>query len=385
MKNSPKVLIVGPYPPPLAGPEMAIKMLLESPLKDDLPLVFMSTTVRKHNKNKGRVGLAMIWSFILFISRLKFNLIRHRPKVVYYFVTATKLGWLGRDVWCIAISRLFGAQVITHMRAGHFKTRLNGARDWQIRLIRWSCHRVRWSLVQAPSLKTQFEGLAPDERIAVCPNMIDVDNYSAVPPTEHDKGSILFLGHLSEAKGYNELLKVIGPTAKSHPSVRFRFAGAKLSTERNVMHNQATGERLPNKDPDKLYESLIQGQYDSHYTYLGILDEAAKIDALRSCDFLVLPSYSEGFSMAVLEAMCMGKPVITTAVGAMRDFVIPGENGELITPGDTEALARAIDKLLSDRDYRDKIAAHNTTYVRQNFSQAVVAKRLGELIKSSLP
>ena len=77
----------------------------------------------------------------------------------------------------------------------------------------------------------------------------------------------------------------------------------------------------------------------------------------------------------------MGKPVVCTAVGAMRDFVKTGEQGEVITPGDTQALAAAIAELLGNKEYRDKIAAENAGYVRKNFTQAVIAEKLGNYIR----
>ena len=378
-----KILVIGPYPPPFSGPEMAIKMLLDSPLKDEMQLSFLSTNVRKINASKGKVGLEMAISFFLFFSKLIWKLITVRPKVVYYFVTATRLGWLGRDVWCIVVSRLFGAKVVTHMRAGHFRHRLESANKLEKGLIKWACHRVRWSVVQAPSLRDQFEGLAPSDRIAVVPNMIDVDRYVPVPADEYTPRKILFLGHMSVAKGYCELLKVIPEIATEFPDVKFEFAGAKLKMERNVLHVQTTGEALPNEDPVACYDENIKGRYEDNYDYIGVLDEPAKIAALKACDFLVLPSFSEGFSMAVLEAMSMGKPVVCTAVGAMRDFVQTGVHGEVIEPGDTQALSIAIKNLLADTEYRNKIADTNAIYVRKNFSQAVIAKELANLFRSA--
>jgi len=379
-----KALVIGPYPPPYSGPEMAIKMLLESPLQDEMDLSFLSTNVRKHNTNKGKPGLSMVIAFFVFMGRLTARLIRFRPRIVYYFVTATRLGWLGRDVWCILLSRLFGAKVITHMRAGHFRHRLEQANAFEVGLIKFACRRVEWSLVQAPSLKNQFEGLAKSENIGVVPNMIDVSKYEAVPTHKYIQGNILFLAHLSIAKGYGELLNIIPEIAQSHPDVKFNFAGAKLESERNVLHNQVTGELISTEDPEEIYDKIIKGQYEKNYTYLGILNEAEKIKALKTCDFLVLPSFSEGFSMAVLEAMAMGKPVICTAVGALRDFVIQGENGEVLEPGDTKALAAAVNSLLSDRSYRNTIAEKNAEYVRENFTQAVISQRLGQFFKSAI-
>lgn len=362
---------------------MAIKAILESSVKSRFDVRHFSTNVRRKNKAKGRVGLQLFVAFLLFVWKLIGNLISFRPRVVYYFVTATRMGWLGRDVWCIAISRLFGARVVTHMRAGHFRNNLKLAHSWEIKVIRWACQRVSWSLVQCPSLKNQFDGLAPSDRIQVVPNMIDTERYFAVTPDDCSYSHILFLGHLSQAKGYCDMLKVIPVVAARYPKIVFRFAGAKLDRERNVFHDQATGGRLADESPDECFAKYVADRYADNYEYLGILDEQAKMQALRDCNFLALPSYSEGFSMAVLEAITTGKPVVCTAVGAMRDFLQSEVHGEVIQPGDTEALAVGILKLLDDRVYRDRVARCNAEYARKSFSQEIVAGQLGDLWQSA--
>ncbi len=378
-----RVLVVGPYPPPYSGPEMAIKAILESPIQQRFDLRHLSTNVRKTNQAKGRFGPSMVWAFFVFLTRLVNQLVRFRPDVVYCFVTATRLGWLGRDVWCIAVSRLFGAQVVTHMRAGHFKNNLAGAPSWQLAIIRWACRQVRWSVVQASSLRDQFEGLAPEDRIAVIPNMIDTDRYYKVNADQCTPSHILFLGHLSQAKGYADLLRAIPRVAEVFPDVVFRFAGAKIDKESNVFHDQATGARLPTIHCAEIYDQEIAGRFEANYEYLGMLDEDDKIQALCDCTFLVLPSYSEGFSMAILEAISMGKPIVCTGVGAMRDYLMTGVHGEVIAPGDVDSLVASILKLLGDADYRNRVALHNGDFAREQFSQAVVAQQLGDLWQSA--
>ncbi len=359
-------------------------MAVESPLAEEFQLNYLSTNVRASNSSKGRLGLEIVIAFFRFFSRLTLSLARTRPDIVYYYVTATRMGWLGRDVWCIVLSHYFGAKVVIHMRAGHFRHRLKEASRIEMALIRWACRRVTYALVQAPSLRDQFEGLARSDRLVVVPNMIDVDRYAAVLPEDCKPGRILFLGHLSVAKGYCELLKAIPRVARHFPQVRFEFAGAKLDKERNVHHVQTTGEPLPDEDPEKCWRDNVEGRFEENYRYLGMLDEEAKIAALKACDFLVLPSFSEGFSMAVLEAMAMGKPVVCTAVGAMRDYVVSGRHGEVVEPGDTDALVSAINKLLADRAYRNRVVAENSVYVREQFSQAVIAAELSRLFLAAI-
>ena len=85
-----------------------------------------------------------------------------------------------------------------------------------------------------------------------------------------------------------------------------------------------------------------------------IPDVAAQIE--RASLFL-LTSYSEGVSNALIEALASGLPVISTDVpsGGTVELITDGENGVIIPTGDQEALVRAMDKLLGDPEYADRL------------------------------
>ena len=97
---------------------------------------------------------------------------------------------------------------------------------------------------------------------------------------------------------------------------------------------------------------------------------------LHAVDAFVLPSLYEGFGIAILEAMAAGKPVIATAVGGIPEFVLSGETGLLVEPGNVQALADAIDRLLSHPQQARTMGAkgriragesyHISTIVRQH-------------------
>ena len=77
----PKALFIGPYPPPYSGPELGMKLFLESSLKDSFDLIFLRTNFRSDNVNKARFDHHMVLAFFRFFSRLIYLIVRHRPRV----------------------------------------------------------------------------------------------------------------------------------------------------------------------------------------------------------------------------------------------------------------------------------------------------------------
>jgi glycosyltransferase involved in cell wall biosynthesis len=77
----------------------------------------------------------------------------------------------------------------------------------------------------------------------------------------------------------------------------------------------------------------------------------------RAADIFVLPSYAEGMSNALLEAMAFGLPTVASHVGAAAEMITHGETGFLIAPGDRPALVSAIRELAEDPSRRERIGA----------------------------
>ncbi len=90
---------------------------------------------------------------------------------------------------------------------------------------------------------------------------------------------------------------------------------------------------------------------------------------LKALDFFLLPSLWEGFSLAILEAMAMGLPVIATKVGGAEEVITSGRHGLLIPPGDAPRLAEAIQEALLHRDKYLEMARKGKERVTQNFSK----------------
>jgi glycosyltransferase involved in cell wall biosynthesis len=102
-------------------------------------------------------------------------------------------------------------------------------------------------------------------------------------------------------------------------------------------------------------------------------------DLLNAMDIFVLPSYSEGLSLALLEAMAAGKPVVATAVGGTPEVVTEGDNGLLIPTRDAGALAGALERLLGAPDFAKQLGQNARAHVREHFSLDRLGREINEI------
>jgi glycosyltransferase involved in cell wall biosynthesis len=102
-------------------------------------------------------------------------------------------------------------------------------------------------------------------------------------------------------------------------------------------------------------------------------------DLLQAMDIFVLPSYSEGVSLALLEAMAAGLPVIATAVGGTPEAVTDGVTGLLIPSRDAGALAEALERLLSDPALAKNLGENARKAVAEKFSLERLDREINEI------
>lgn len=107
-------------------------------------------------------------------------------------------------------------------------------------------------------------------------------------------------------------------------------------------------------------------------------------DVYRAIDIFVMPSLWEGLSLAMLEAMASGLPVIATDVGGAHDVLGDGLRGVLVAPGDAGALGQAICDLLVDAERRTAIADAGSKHVREHYSVVALSRQLAELYNAAL-
>src|SRR5690554_4497653 len=96
MENRKKVLVIGPLPPPFAGPEMVTRAIVESDeLRRRFEIAYLNTTVRASNQEKGQLDVRMVFAYASYLVRLGRRLTLQKPDCILYLPTsATLKGWV---------------------------------------------------------------------------------------------------------------------------------------------------------------------------------------------------------------------------------------------------------------------------------------------------
>ncbi len=182
-------------------------------------------------------------------------------------------------------------------------------------------------------------------------------------PREYKKENrILYAGTVNARKGYADMIKAFACIADIYPNWKIVFAG--------------NGEVEQGKSLAK--ELGIEKQTE----FLGWVNGEAKDKAFKESAIFCLPSYAEGFPMAVLDAWAYGLPVITTPVGGIPDIAKDGENMLLFNPGDTDALSVQIKRMIDDVDLRKSIADESVKLAATTFNIQTINDELKNIYKS---
>lgn len=149
--------------------------------------------------------------------------------------------------------------------------------------------------------------------------------------------SILYVGRLSQEKGVDVLIEAFACTSLAK-TTRLRIVG-------------------DGPERTRLQQLSIECGIYNRVDFIGKVEWGAPLfEEMATALVMVLPSYTEGLPLVILECQSQGTPVIATNVGGVPECLLNGEAGVLVPPGNVHALAQAIDLVVSNEDYSLKLA-----------------------------
>lgn len=184
---------------------------------------------------------------------------------------------------------------------------------------------------------------------------VDLKRFSREPLPEEN--TFLFVGRLLKEKGIREYVEAARQVKAKYPSARFIAVGD-IDSNPSSLSKEQVGEYSN--------EGFIE--------FYGFQSDVRPF--IKQARFFVLPSYHEGTPRCVLEAMAMGRPIITTDAPGCRETVMDGDNGFLVPVGDSSLLAEKMWYLIktpqtairmSERSYEIAVSKYNVDIINAEY------------------
>lgn len=290
--------------------------------------------------NNARKLWYYLWACVQYVLLLPFYDIVH-----FHFSLPTTAT---RKYPLFKIAKLLGKKTVIHLHCGSQISDI-----WNDK-YQYMFEHCDCGILLSESLKTKIEEyIGKSEELKVVYNPCPIISNGEQCEKQN---YILFSGTLYEGKGYRDLIRAFAKIAQRYPDWRIVFAGnGEVELARSISQ-----------------ECGIEKQVE----LLGWVSGEAKHKAFCEAKALCLPSYAEGFPMAVLDAWEYGLPVITTPVGGIPDVAKDGENMLLFNPGDIDSLAEKLDLMIKDDELRVKLSEESMKMAKGKFNLKTITAQV---------
>jgi glycosyltransferase involved in cell wall biosynthesis len=226
------------------------------------------------------------------------------------------------------------------------------------RLLRAAYSRFATIFVHGEQSKRELESVASVSRVRIIPHG-DERIFVAEPPPPGEEERVLFFGNWDRYKGIDVLREAFDLLSRRRAGARLTIAGSPNPQEVDV-------EAIRRWAAERDGVELIEG-------YVPLADVPAVFARAR---VVALP-YVAGFQSGVAHlAMTMGRAVVTTDVGDIGSAVIEGETGFVVPPEDPEALAAALERVLSDEGLAERLGTEGRNRVLSGSAWETVAEKV---------
>lgn len=341
------VLMVGPDRSVHGGISGVVNNYYDAGLDEKIDLCYIGTMVEG---SKARKLWQAFQALVVFWAKLP------HYEIVHVNVAADA-SYYRKSVF-IRMAHLYKKKLVIHQHGGDFESFYykNMGEKGQKR-VRRVLDMADVFLVLAPVWKTFFGKIIDEKKITVLPDAIQIP-----PETKKQYGQhkILFLGRLCREKGIGELLGCLPGLTEKYPDLKLYLGG--------IWEDQKL-----QREAEKYPEQVV---------WLGWISGEEKRKYLELCDIFVLPTYFEGQSVAILEAMAYSCAAVVSDTGGIPQMITGEENGIFVEPKDQESLYRGLDRALADPALCGRLGERARRKVEREFSLEKNMQRLLEIYEA---
>ncbi len=210
---------------------------------------------------------------------------------------------------------------------------------------------------------TQRLGTNP-ARFTIVPGAVDVGRFTPAGRNTPEP-VLLYHGRVDARKGVLDLLAALAPIARDGLKFKLLISGIGPSF-------------------DEAAALIYDLGLESHAEMTGYVHYEDVPAVYARADIFVSPTYAEGFSNTILEAMASRLAIISCRAVGVMDCINDGVTGLLTEPGDIKALTQALRRMLTDRGLRDRFAQAGLEECRQKYSWQSVGHQIIDIYQSRL-
>lgn len=350
MKNN--IILVSPLPPPEGGMATWTIKYLEFCNEKGIKVDVVNTALKGRRKEKinNKTSFGDEWKRTTEIWQTLRSLVKQKKHcLIHYNSPCYSLGII-RDYFMIKMASTYDIPIVFECHCSLASQLATTYKKYMFKKI--VAHTQLVLTLNEESLSMAMA--LTNSRVEVLPNFIEDDYCKCTNRHINSKiHNILYVGHIQKTKGSEELLNV----ARIRTDLRFKLVGpvddeiGKIDVPSNVI---MTGNVVAEEVRNYLFDA----------------------------DIFLFPSYSEGFSMSVLEAMATGVPVIATDVGANREM-IENKGGIIIPARDEQEILNSL-RLMESAKLRKEMSDWNIAKVKNYYTKDKVMDRLIKKYESIL-
>lgn len=329
-----RIVLVSAVPPPEGGiASWTLKYISYCKKnKIDVKLVNIALMGKRGKQiNTKRRIIDEIRRTIYIIREFKRNIVNQKVDVVHINSSCSYFG-IYRDYFCVKIAQKKNIPVILHC---HCNIRDQVLNSMGKKVFKKICNIAERVLVLNIDSQKYVSSLT-DIKTIVVPNFIEEELVADSHKINKKINKIVFVGHVQKTKGVFEILEV----ARQLINIEFILIGP--------VSDEIKKEELP-----------------QNFVLTGAKPQSDIPKYLREADVFLFPSYTEGFSVSLTEAMAFGVPCIASDVGANVDM-LEDKGGIIVPVKNSDAIISAIN-VLSNVEVRNKASKWNIEKVKSNY------------------
>jgi len=283
----------------------------------------------------------------------------HRYKVMHIHFSEPPSA--ARKTLFFVPARLFGKKVIMHFHSFSPETT---TRSRFAGLYRYLFNHADAVIVLSETWKRTVGEISTNPHIHIVNNPSPIRPFAAEMKDVTATRSILFAGTLNQRKGFRDLIRAFAMVQDIEPGWSLILAG--------------------NGEIDEGRQLASELGVSDQVTFAGWVDGAEKEKLFRQASVFCLPSYAEGFPMAVIDAITYGIPVVTTPVGGVLDVLEAEKDILVFEPGDIQALASQLRRLITSEQLRNNLSGHALANIKDSFDMSAIGAHLGSIYEGLL-